>query len=147
VLADFFAEGHFERHLRAMRLVYQGRHDAFLAGLERELGDLILPPEAGTGLHTLVTLRAALPIDELTASATKVGVGIYPARPYYLRPPEHASLLMGYTGLDEGAIEEGLRRLGRVARGLASRLGKSEADARGPPAAAGCDVRNPLGWR
>jgi GntR family transcriptional regulator/MocR family aminotransferase len=124
VLADFFAEGHFERHLRAMRLVYQGRHDAFLAGLERELGDLILPPEAGTGLHTLVTLRASLPIDELVADAAKVGVGIYPARPYYLRPPTRSSLLMGYTGLDERAIEEGLRRLGRVARGLANRLGR-----------------------
>ncbi|MGH2389613.1 MAG: PLP-dependent aminotransferase family protein, partial [Chloroflexota bacterium] len=119
VLADFFAEGHFERHLRAMRLVYQARHDAFLEGLRRELGDLILPPEAGTGLHTLVTLRAPLPMDELTAGAERVGVGIYPAAPYYLRPPEQASLLMGYTGLSEQAIEEGLRRLGREARRLA----------------------------
>jgi GntR family transcriptional regulator/MocR family aminotransferase len=121
VLADFFAEGHFERHLRAMRLVYQARHDAFLEGLRRELGDLILPPEAGTGLHTLVTLQAPLPMDELVANAERVGVGIYPAAPYYLRPPERASLLMGYTGLNERAIEEGLRRLGREARRLASR--------------------------
>ncbi len=124
MLADFFAEGHFERHLRAMRLVYQGRHDAFLAGLQRELGDLILPPEAGTGLHTLVTLQAPLPMDELVAGAAKVGVGIYPARPYYLRPPARSSLLMGYTGLDEGAIEEGLRRLGQVARRLMRQGGK-----------------------
>jgi len=50
-----------------------------------------------------------------------VGVGVYPAAPYYLRPPERASLLMGYTGLNERAIEEGLRRLGREVRRLASR--------------------------
>jgi GntR family transcriptional regulator / MocR family aminotransferase len=116
VLADFFDEGHFERHLRAMRLIYQSRHDTFVAALHRELGDLVLTPTTGTGLHTLVTLRAPLAVAELVARAAAVGVGVYPARPYYLNTPPATSLVMGFTGLDERKIDEGLRRLGQVIR-------------------------------
>ncbi len=116
VLADFFDEGHFERHLRAMRLIYQSRHDTFVAALQRELGDLAMPPTTGTGLHTMVTLRAALPVEELVERAAAVGVGVYPARPYYLSPSLATSLVMGFTGLDERKIDEGLRRLGQVIR-------------------------------
>jgi GntR family transcriptional regulator/MocR family aminotransferase len=118
VLADFFNEGHFERHLRAMRQVYQARHDAFVAAIERELGDLVLPPMTGTGLHALVTLREPLPVEALVARAAGAGVGIYPARPYFLDPPPETSLVMGYTGLNEKMIDEGMRRLGRVVRAL-----------------------------
>jgi GntR family transcriptional regulator/MocR family aminotransferase len=118
VLADFFAEGHFERHLRHMRLVYQARHDAFLEGLARELGDLALPPIADTGLHALVGFVRPLPEPELVARAAAAGVGIYPARSHYLAPPARTELIMGYTSLDEQHIREGLRRLGRVVRAL-----------------------------
>lgn len=116
VLADFFAEGHFDRHLRAMRQVYQIRHDTFLEALRRELGDLILPPQGGAGLHALITLREPVCMDALVEDAAAVGVGIYPAHPYYLCPPDRSSLVMGFTGLSETAIEEGLRRLGGVLR-------------------------------
>jgi GntR family transcriptional regulator/MocR family aminotransferase len=116
VLADFFDEGHFERHLRAMRMIYQSRHDTFVAALHRELGDLVLAPTTGTGLHTLVTLRASLPVEALVARAAAKGVGIYPARPYYLNDPGTTSLVMGFTGLDEGKIDEGMSRLGSVIR-------------------------------
>ncbi len=133
VLADFFAEGHFERHLRAMRLVYQGRHDAFLAGLHRELGALIEPPMSGTGLHTLVTLRAHLPAQELVARAALVGVGIYPAHPYYLKAPAHTSLVMGFTGLSEAQIDEGLHRLGGIVRAMTDEHGAARSAEDGSP--------------
>lgn len=128
VLADFFAEGHFERHLRAMRLVYQERRDAFLAALERELGDLALPPMAETGLHALVRLRAPVPEATLVARAAAQGVGIYPASPYYLDPPAETALVMGFTGLSERRIGEGLRRLGRVLRPLVGEARRSAED-------------------
>ncbi|HWE63916.1 MAG TPA: PLP-dependent aminotransferase family protein, partial [Chloroflexota bacterium] len=117
VLADFFTEGHFERHLRHMRQVYQARHDAFLEGLARELGDLALPPVADTGLHALVSLHVPVPEHALVARAAAVGVGLYPARAHYLlAPPERTELIMGYTSLSEQQIREGLRRLSRVLR-------------------------------
>jgi GntR family transcriptional regulator/MocR family aminotransferase len=118
VLADFFAEGHFERHLRHMRLIYQARHDAFLEGVARELGDLVLPPIADTGLHALLGFTEPLPERDLVARAAAAGVGIYPARAHYLAPPARTELIMGYTSLDARQIGEGLRRLGRVVRAL-----------------------------
>jgi len=45
-------------------------------------------------------------------------VGVYPSRPYYVNPPAETSLVMGFTGLNERQIDEGLRRLGQVLRSL-----------------------------
>jgi DNA-binding transcriptional MocR family regulator len=46
------------------------------------------------------------------------GVGVYPAAPYYARPPEHAELLLGYAALNEEAIRVGVERLSEVLDGL-----------------------------
>ena len=118
-LAEFFDEGHFERHLLRMRRVYHSRRDAFLSAVDRELGELVEPVIADTGLHALVRLRGTLAVGELVARAAAAGVGIYPAGPHYLHPPDGAALVMGFTGLDELHIAEGLRRLGKVMRQLA----------------------------
>jgi len=118
-LAEFFEEGHFERHLLRMRQVYHSRRDAFLSAVERELGQLVDPVVADTGLHAMVRLRGAVAEGELVARAAGAGVGIYPAGPHYLQPPEGVALVMGFTGLDELHIAEGLRRLGKVVRELA----------------------------
>ena len=118
-LAEFFEEGHFERHLLRMRRIYHSRRDAFLAAVGRELGELAEPVVADTGLHALVRLRRAPAEGELVARAAAAGVGIYPASPHYLQPPEGVALVMGFTGMDELHIAEGLRRLGKVVRELA----------------------------
>ena len=44
VLSDFIVEGHFERHLRRMRRLYQARRDALLDALHDALG---VPGDAG----------------------------------------------------------------------------------------------------
>jgi DNA-binding transcriptional MocR family regulator len=56
--------------------------------------------------------------DALVARAAALGVGIYPARPYYLHPPAETALVMGFTGLPERRIAEGMRQLARALRPL-----------------------------
>lgn len=116
VLADFIADGHFERHLRRSRTRNAARRAALLAALHAELGDRVDVVGANAGVHLLVWLRDLSPaaVPALIDGARREGVGVYSIAPYYLRPPRQAGLMLGYAALDERTIREGIRRLARV---------------------------------
>jgi GntR family transcriptional regulator/MocR family aminotransferase len=115
-LAEFIADGSFERHLRRARSRHGARRRALLAAIEEHLGDAVEVTGANAGLHVVLWVRGA-PAQraaELRQRAAAVGVGVYSVRPFYRRPPRRAGLLLGYAGLDLDAIREGVRRLGSV---------------------------------
>jgi DNA-binding transcriptional MocR family regulator len=64
-------------------------------------------------LHVLARLEGLgrRNVPRLRAARRERGVGVYPAAPYYARPPAEAELVVGYGALGERAIREGVRRL------------------------------------
>jgi GntR family transcriptional regulator/MocR family aminotransferase len=112
-LADFISEGHLERHARRARNRTAARRVALLDAIDRELGDRARVLGASAGLHVLLQLPD-LPAREtrrLRNACRERGVGVYPAAPYYAKPPAHVELLLGYAALKEGAIRLGIARL------------------------------------
>jgi GntR family transcriptional regulator / MocR family aminotransferase len=116
VLADFLAGGQFERHVRRARARNAARRAAMIDAFRQELADRVDIAGANAGLHMVVWLRgvAAASVDDLVARAADRGVGIYSVAPYYLKPPETAGLLLGYGGLTEREIRDGVRLLAKV---------------------------------
>ena len=112
-LADFIESGHFERYLRRSRLRYATRRRALLEALEKYFGDRVAIEGANAGTHVLVWLRDAAPsrLPALLERAARVGLGVYPATRYYLKPPRHAGFLLGYSSLTEDEIRAGIQRL------------------------------------
>lgn len=115
-LADFIAEGHFERHLRRSRTRNAVRRRTLLEALDRRLGDRVEVHGANAGIHLIAWLRETTPagVTDLADRAWRAGVGVYPITPYYLTPPEHGGLLMGYASLNERDIRAGVDALARV---------------------------------
>ena len=115
-LARFMIKGHFEQHLRRTRVQNAVRRQALLTALDRHLGDRVEVTGTNAGVHALVWLNGVSPDkqDDLVVRARAADVGIYPATPYFSRPPERLGLLLGYAALDEAMIEEGIRRLAQV---------------------------------
>jgi GntR family transcriptional regulator/MocR family aminotransferase len=98
-LARFIADGEFERHLRRMRTLYGRKRAVLLDALSKELEPESSIFDSRTGLHVMVDLPQ-LPTavtEELMSRCLKDSVGIYSAAPYYLRPPGHAQLVLGFT--------------------------------------------------
>ena len=125
-LADFIAEGHLERHVRRMRVRLAQRRTALVEALAEQLGARARVRGADAGLHVLLCLDelAMRDVRALREACRVRGVGIYPAAPFYARPPRRAEVLLGYGALGEDAIREGVRRLRRaldVLRGGAKR--------------------------
>jgi len=115
VLALFIEEGHFERHLRRMRKVYEQRRTAMLAAFETFFGDRALITGTESGMHVLVQIHDVADADDFIARAREHGVGIYSATSYYTtEPPPGAIFLMGYSSVTEERIHEGIRLLSKI---------------------------------
>ena len=116
VLASFMTEGHFERHVRRARARNAARRSAMLEALDEGLGKRVEVSGANAGLHMVAWLRdiPAAQLDAVITCAADLGVGVYSVAPYYTDPPGAAGLLLGYAGLTEAEIREGIRLLAKA---------------------------------
>ncbi|MCC7368409.1 MAG: PLP-dependent aminotransferase family protein [Chloroflexi bacterium] len=116
VLSDFIGEGHFERHLRRMRRLYQSRRDSLLEAIRREPGAELMPGGDGAGLHLVGWLPADADAVALAEEAARLGVATPALDPYYQGKVRRPGLMLGFAALDEERIAEGVRRLAQAAR-------------------------------
>jgi GntR family transcriptional regulator/MocR family aminotransferase len=119
-LADFIEGGHLERHVRRARVRNAARREALHQAVTRHLGDAGVLEGTPAGLHGLLWLNGlpAARESELRRRCEARGVGIYPVRPYYTRPPRRAGYVLGYAALPERDIDEGIKRLAEALREL-----------------------------
>jgi GntR family transcriptional regulator/MocR family aminotransferase len=117
-LADFIRDGHFERHVRRARARNAARRAALLAAIAEHFGDRIEVCAADAGIHVLLWLRGlpAATLRPALAHAERLGVRAYPVAPCYLKPPRTAGLILGYAGLGERQIRDGIRLLAEALR-------------------------------
>ncbi|MEJ5221485.1 MAG: hypothetical protein WHT63_05710 [Tepidiforma sp.] len=115
VLGAFIEEGHFERHLRRMRRVYARRLEALLEAVRHHLCGRATVRGAESGIHVMLELHGVDDGQSIAEGARALGVGLHSAHTYYAgEPPAGAAYVVGYSSLDEAAIEEGIARVGRV---------------------------------
>jgi GntR family transcriptional regulator/MocR family aminotransferase len=111
--ADLVREGHLERHVRRIRKRHAARRQALLEAVDRHLGDRARVVGTAAGIHVLLRLEgvSGRGVTRLRAECRARDVGVYPAAPFYARPPRRAELLLGYASLSERDISVGIRRL------------------------------------
>ncbi|MCW8890902.1 MAG: PLP-dependent aminotransferase family protein [Sedimenticola sp.] len=117
VLAEFIAQGHYERHLRRMRKRYEGRRQRLITLLETHFGTALELQGTNAGLHLMVQFKDRIlktKEAEILKAASAAGLGIYPASPLYQTPPDRLGLLFGYGAIDESEIEPGILLLKQV---------------------------------
>lgn len=114
ILNEFICNGHFERHLNRMRKLYKGKHDVLLTALKPLEKDFIISGE-NAGLHVLLTDKRERKESVLLHAAEEHGVKVYGMSENYVNyMPEKTILLLGYAGLTEGEITEGISILRNV---------------------------------
>ncbi len=113
-VADFIAEGHFDRHLRHLRQEYGARRETLVNALSTYLPGQVRYTQDAAGLHVMAYLDEVCDEAAFVQAAAAQGVRVYPGAPYHLQRPFPASILLGFSGLEEAAIVEGVRRLAAV---------------------------------
>jgi GntR family transcriptional regulator/MocR family aminotransferase len=118
VLTEFITEGHFSRHIRRMRRLYQERQSELVQSAGKELGGLLEVNPARAGMHLIGWLREDLNDRVLSREAARAGVDVRPLSFYCIESRLRPGLLLGYTGISKAEIRLGLRKLAKVLRSV-----------------------------
>lgn len=112
-LARFLAEGHFARHVRRMRTVYQARHERIVDVLQRSMADHLelVPSSVGLHLAALARRASARRMTGILQRASGAGVECYPLAMFAAGGAARSGLLLGYGTIAVERIEAGLVRL------------------------------------
>jgi GntR family transcriptional regulator/MocR family aminotransferase len=110
-LAEFIANGMYERHLRRLRRRNAARRKVLLDSIERFLGDRVEVTGDGSGTHIVLWPRKRTSEAEVIADAASRGVGIFGTSYFYLAPNSRSGLMLGYSTMNENEIERGIKLL------------------------------------
>ncbi|MBX3082095.1 MAG: PLP-dependent aminotransferase family protein [Anaerolineae bacterium] len=113
-LHEFMTEGHFNRHLRRMRAVYDERRGLCEDALNAELGGLIQLGTSDAGMHICGYLPPHMDDFAVAEAAEQHGIEVLPLSEFYLGPTQQHGLILGYTGISPDYIRVGVQTLAKV---------------------------------
>jgi GntR family transcriptional regulator/MocR family aminotransferase len=111
VLADFINDGHFSRHIRRMRKLYQEKQEALVRSAQKELRGVLEIKQARAGMHLIGWLPEKMNDQVVSRRAARAGVDVRPLSFYSIETTQRPGLLMGYTGISLAEIRGGVRKL------------------------------------
>lgn len=109
----FMEQGHWEQHLRRVRIFYKKKHDLMLQALDHYLGDKAKVIGQGAGLHLVLELSEGLKDEAgLVERAKQHGCRLLPLLDFYAEgKKEHNKLLLGFGGVPIEEISSGIKLL------------------------------------
>jgi GntR family transcriptional regulator/MocR family aminotransferase len=113
VVTEFLSAGHFGRHVRRMRGVYEKRRDALVRGLREHAGGLE-PHNIDAGLHVSAFLQEGTDDVAIVREAARRGIDAIALSSCYLGPHPRTGLVLGFGGASERRIATACRTLGEV---------------------------------
>jgi GntR family transcriptional regulator/MocR family aminotransferase len=116
-LAELFARGDYDRHLRRARAVYRARRDRLLAALARHLPEL--PVEGiAAGVHLVLRLPSGVDDAAIAREAGAARLRVPPLSAFRVVRADAAvgGLVVGYGLLHEDAVTPAVRALAAVVR-------------------------------
>jgi GntR family transcriptional regulator / MocR family aminotransferase len=120
VLADFISEGHFDRHIRRMRALYEERQRDLVETAREHLQGFLDVKGAAGGMHVVGWLQRGMRDTRAAACAREFGVHVSPLSACCaFRPPPRGGLLLGYAPFSSDRIRASIGRLAAAFRKLA----------------------------
>ena len=110
VLADFIREGHFSRHVRRMRAIYEQRRDGLIESIRRELGARVEIADAQAGMHLAVIMKG-IADREVAERAVGQKIWLAPLSSFYADKPVHRGFVLGFGSTSSEEIPSAVRRL------------------------------------
>jgi len=117
VLAEFIAGGHFARHIRRMRVLYEERQGVLVEAARRELGGLLDVAPLDGGMHLVGWLAEDADDVRVAERAAERGVHVFPLSRCSVGKSLRPGLLLGYAALTPAQIREGVRKLAAALAG------------------------------
>jgi GntR family transcriptional regulator/MocR family aminotransferase len=106
----FMGNGHWDKHLRKMRKIYERKHAVLMQAVSELFGAHVSIMAQQAGLHILLEMQSEQTEEELACSAASVGVKVYPISANWMtrRERHRPRILLGFGGLTEEEIRAGI---------------------------------------
>ena len=114
VLAEFIAEGHFARHTRRMRGIYEERRQILIEEAQKNLEGIVEIAPAESGMDLVGWLPDGVDDGEVSLRAAKVNLKIARISAFCIDQKLRSGMLLGYTAFNEKQIKQGVKKLARV---------------------------------
>ena len=116
VLASFIGEGHFDRHLQRMNIIYHQRLQALSDSVGSELrGFIDLEPTNG-GLHAVGWLARGLDENVVANGAARAGIELPMLSSYGKTAMVRPGVVFGFASFSERMIRQTIERFGQALR-------------------------------
>lgn len=114
ILAEFIAEGHFARHLRRMRQLYEQRQKILVSECEKQLSGLLKVKKADAGMHLIGWLPEGVDDRSVSQKALEQGLKLAAVSSFSDKKLERGGLVLGYTAFDESQIKQGVKLMKEI---------------------------------
>jgi len=121
VLTDFLCEGHFSRHVRRMRAIYQSRRDTLVREINARLGGLLTIVNSDAGMHLTARLPSGFDDVDVVRLARARGISAIALSSCYLTNAGDPGLVLGFGGVPEEDIITGVQTLSEILANIAMR--------------------------
>jgi GntR family transcriptional regulator/MocR family aminotransferase len=115
-VAEFIADGHFERHIRRMRTLYQRRHELLTQLLRKRFSAAVTVSSSDAGVNLVVWLPPHVDDTAVATDARAHDLDLMPMSALTYGAIRRPGLLLGFGGVQEPEITEGVDRLEQVLR-------------------------------
>jgi len=120
-LAAFIAEGHLDRHIRRVRLVYADRRAYLIEIIERTIPqDLAWLQPGDQGMHLVLWMTTSIRDELVAAEAMQAGVSVRAVSPMYADNGGPQGLILGLGGYTNEQMERAVKKLATI---IADRAG------------------------
>ncbi|MCC5893642.1 PLP-dependent aminotransferase family protein [Exiguobacterium sp.] len=110
-LAEFMANGDFEKHLNRMRKTYRRKLEIVTAAF-KPYEPTVSITGASAGLHIILSINVPHSTETLQHMAESSGIRIKAMEDYYIRPQHlHPQFLFGFAALSEAVLPIAVARL------------------------------------
>lgn len=111
---EYFAEGRWREYIESLIDIYRARRDVMIDSLRRYFPAQATWTEPDGGLFIWATLPEYIDTSDLLARALREDVAFVPGQAAYVDGRGSNSMRLNFSGGDEEAIREGIRRIGKV---------------------------------
>ncbi|MGH2877813.1 MAG: PLP-dependent aminotransferase family protein [Solirubrobacteraceae bacterium] len=139
----YFEAGEWEAYLGSLRELYRRRRDVMLDALAEQFPREARWTHPQGGLFIWATMPDYIDTTDLLARALSEQVAFVPGRAAYVDGRGGSAMRLNFSGVDEEAIREGIRRIGEVVREQVAMYGTLTGAPSVPPASerAGAEPR------
>ncbi len=115
-VSAYFDAGPWEEYVRSLLEIYRRRRDVMLDAMAEHLPREARWTHPQGGLFIWATLPDYIDTTDLLARALREQVAFVPGRAAFVDGRGGSSMRLNFSGVDETAIREGIRRIGEVVR-------------------------------